>query len=1323
MFNMNSTKSAKVILKKKQDSLSVFMDQFRINEGDDLKITHTSWGKLMGKFHIPDSRIKEFHKLYAIEVQNKASLGIIEQHKEVGPVVIDFDFKFDLDVTERRFDEDDIKKIVKVYMDEIKKSFIIDDEINKLMAFVFLREKPYQFKGNTKDGIHIIFPFIISVPEIQLVIRNNVMKKFADEKILDHIGMKNQISDIIDRSVIDRNGWFMFGSTKPYCTPYMPTYIFDGAMQRIRTQDAYYDGMTDIPYFFSIRRYTEEDCLDINSDKMDDLDRISKKKITMTMKRMKKYTNSHYDTKQLSKLLSIMSNRRAEDYELWLDIGFCLYNINHNDIDLLNLWIEFSKRSNKFVDGGCEKRWSDMKGSNSNGEKLGIGSIYYWAKTDNPEEYMKIKREDIRYYIDKSLNCTNYDIAKVLHEMFKYQFVCASIKYNTWYEFKDHRWQEDDHAICLRKRISTELVKEYMQIVSDYNEEYVKLEMDNEISNEEKEKAKQEFEDKTKVLTNIMLKLKTTSFKDNVMRECKELFYEKKFIEKLDDNPYLIGFENGVYDLKRSKFRDGEPEDYVSMTTGIYYQDTEENATEAYEAMEFVKQIIPNFNVRHYVLKLLASTLQGYNAEEKFRIWTGCHAKGTSIMLADGTSKNVEDITTNDKLMGDDSTPRNIYELKRGHSDMYKIIPSKGDPFVVNGDHIMCLKATKIGSVCINEKENRVNVLWQERDEFGYPIEKEKNFPFKHEGKKDKEEAYQEAYQEAIKFNEENQKTDKYIKQGDVIEIPVREYLKRLSKIGKHNYFGYRVEVNYEEKKVNLDPYLLGYWIGNGHSAESIITTIDKEVVEYYQEKVNEMGLLMRKSNCKSNKDSKASTYHIRGGENKNSFLRALQDYNLINNKHIPYEYKCNSRDIRLKVLAGIIDSYGNYQKHTKQYELIMKSEKIIDDVIYLCRSLGFACYKKKCKKTCTNGKNGQVEGTYFRIQIFGNKLGEVPVLIKRKMAEQRTINKNPLLYGIKIEQVDDDDYYGFSIDKNQRYLLTDFSCTHNTGGNGKSVLLELFSHAFGDYYGTFPVTLFTGKRAQSNAATPEVAGSKGKRLMQVDEPEEGANINVGLMKNYTGGDKITARGLFKEPVEFKPQFKIVLLCNDLPTVPPYDGGVWRRLEVVEFVSKFVDNPQEEGEFKKDDNLKYKLVDWKEAFMGILLEYYEIYKKEGLIPPDEVTKFTKEFQKNCDAYSDFITDRLVQIDDLNVGMKPSEIYREFKVWHAEVGTGIKSLRQKELVSYFEKKYGKKIATSEFIKGFKLKKDQPQFSDYNDQNNNETIQEENSNEVHIDVSTF
>lgn len=286
---------------------------------------------------------------------------------------------------------------------------------------------------------------------------------------------------------------------------------------------------------------------------------------------------------------------------------------------------------------------------------------------------------------------------------------------------------------------------------------------------------------------------------------------------------------------------------------------------------------------------------------------------------------------------------------------------------------------------------------------------------------------------------------------------------------------------------------------------------------------------------------------------------------------------------------------------------------------------------------------------------------------------------------------------------------------------NGKSKLLELFALAFGEYADSFPVTLFTGKRAQSNAATPEVAQSKGKRFMQVDEPEEGANINVGLMKYYTGGDVIKTRALYKEPIKFKPQFKIILVCNDLPKVPPYDGGVWRRLEVVEFISKFVEDPQEENEYPRDEQLSEKLNEWKESFMSVLLEYYKLYKKEGLKAPDEVTKYTREFQKDCDIYSDFITDKLIQTKDKRYVVNIGEVFREFKMWHTENSMENKLIGKKELTIYLEKKFGKNIVANDFIKGFKLLSSSENRFGNEDNNDNyeedmNSDAEENDNEI-------
>ena len=168
----------------------------------------------------------------------------------------------------------------------------------------------------------------------------------------------------------------------------------------------------------------------------------------------------------------------------------------------------------------------------------------------------------------------------------------------------------------------------------------------------------------------------------------------------------------------------------------------------------------------------------------------------------------------------------------------------------------------------------------------------------------------------------------------------------------------------------------------------------------------------------------------IKKGPNCNTFLNGLKKYNLLKNKHIPIDYKCNERSIQLKLLAGIIDSDGN--KKDNCYDIIQKNEKLMDDIIYLCRSLGFAAYKSKCEKSCKY--KGQIKtGTYYRTTIHGYGLHEIPVKCVRKICEKRKQIKDVLNTRIRIEKLEVDDYYGFEIDGNRRFVLGDFTVTHNT--------------------------------------------------------------------------------------------------------------------------------------------------------------------------------------------------------------------------------------------------------------------------------------------------
>ena len=89
-----------------------------------------------------------------------------------------------------------------------------------------------------------------------------------------------------------------------------------------------------------------------------------------------------------------------------------------------------------------------------------------------------------------------------------------------------------------------------------------------------------------------------------------------------------------------------------------------------------------------------------------------------------------------------------------------------------------------------------------------------------------------------------------------------------------------------------------------------------------------------------------------------------------------------------------------------------------------------------------------------------------------------------------------------------------------------------------------------------------------------MQETEAGDKLQLGFMKSLTGEDKILARGLYKDPFYFVPQFKMIISCNVLPDIVSDDGGTWRRIKVVEYTERFVDNPKKSNEHKKDPKLK-----------------------------------------------------------------------------------------------------------------------------------------------------
>jgi superfamily II DNA or RNA helicase len=367
-----------------------------------------------------------------------------------------------------------------------------------------------------------------------------------------------------------------------------------------------------------------------------------------------------------------------------------------------------------------------------------------------------------------------------------------------------------------------------------------------------------------------------------------------------------------------------------------------------------------------------------------------CHAKDTPILMYDGTIKMVQDIQKGELLMGDDSTPRTVTSLATGIDNMYKVTETYGDNYIVNEEHILCLKVEGYPSLTFSDNTYVLN--WIEDNKFKNYSVKCDNF-----NKKEKEQELHKLYNN--------------INHEQILEISIKDYL-NLPQCQKNVLKGYKVQVSFPHKDVPVDPYIIGYWLCK-HTEEQmdldVIMCQDTIVLHYLHKNIGKYNLSLTKLN-----DDYSYFYKIAGTSDK-SFTDILNDLQIKDNSEIPHLYKCNSREIRLQLLAGIIDCYGYYNISSNIYEFTLKTP-ILNDIIYLCKSLGFACYIKNTK-----------------LIVRGKGIDEIPVLIPTKKAKQWKQIKNFTISDITVEYVNKDNYYGFTLDGNSRYLMGNFSVTHNT--------------------------------------------------------------------------------------------------------------------------------------------------------------------------------------------------------------------------------------------------------------------------------------------------
>lgn len=593
--------------------------------------THVSLIKPKGKYNFSCRDMDTFFRLYSDAINSGAVLGIAEKPQNNLPILADIDIKIREDqysdiYKDGLYRKDQLETVIQIYQSVLRK--IIDNCEEQDLLCVVLEKKMYtKVQGDTqvfKNGFHLHFPYCFLSPaeqDVHLIPR--VQEEMRNSKVFENL--VEDSGSLIDNQVCHVN-WLMYGSRKSEDNdPYLATKAYDANMNEISIQKAlkqyqifnYEKDLIDVrgkihtylPYIFSTSVNGREHLIkNIRRGIISPL----KEKIKKEKKENEKTTVDVQRNLEIArKLLPLISEKRTENFTDWMTIGWVLYNISEGDHEGLELFLEFSSRcEDKFDEAECISKWDGMVVKD-----YSIGTLRHFAKIDSPEQYRKFKEEESMYHVEQSIEGSHNDVAKALYALYGDEFVCASIANHLWFQFIGHRWEQIEEGVFLREKISGEIIQRYQQYLKEFNKGFE--------SDDNDKSSFRVLQERQKKITKVIGNLKCASYKNHVMKECEEVFYDKNFKNKLNTDAHKICFKNGVFDFKVNQFRGGRPEDYLSRSLPINYIQFNTDDERVQEVYDFLEKVFPDKSIRKYFMDINSNVFVGGNSEKIVQFWTG----------------------------------------------------------------------------------------------------------------------------------------------------------------------------------------------------------------------------------------------------------------------------------------------------------------------------------------------------------------------------------------------------------------------------------------------------------------------------------------------------------------------------------------------------------------------------------------------------------------------------------------------------------------------------------------------------------------------------
>lgn len=607
--------------------------------------SHTSIGgsgAAGGSYDVPTPEYSTFLNAYIAELKAGRPLSLTERPSLYFPVIADIDLEYAVDGVQpdrpthlsRVHDDAFLKKTVSMFAESIVSLCNTPRAAHSIEAILMQRTSPYIKSANTvRDGIHLMLPQCVMTRSAQSVLRTRLLTKM-DAVLCSLPGQSIAPSQSLDACYSENNAnWQMYGSSKPGRTPYLVTHTVRAVVNQGECISTTLHPVDDpdawskwVP-MLSVRQGHPDKAWPLSEEAQAEVDQVeeerAKRQFTdlqtrggLIAKDAKSSTSSASvasaeDEARARSYVRCLSNGRAEAYETWRNVGFALRNTSSR---LVDVWHEFSARSPKYDRRVCQMFWDRLHPDKREGPKLTLGSLSKWAEEDNPSLHSDVQQNNSQLLLfDAIRGNTHTDWGRYVCAMLPDRL--ASVRSHgsgrgdrTLYVFHAPRWQQEPCGSFIKMYLKTEVVK--------HVEAYVQ--------------ERPEDAELAKLAQKAISSLKTKGFRENVLGDITENVGDDRLLEKLDSKRHLIGWNNGVFDLEAQHFRDGKPDDYVTMSTGHDYVDPDQTPKTAKEVQAFLEKVHVNPVFREYCLNSLSVALSGVISFEHMHCWTGTGSNGKS---------------------------------------------------------------------------------------------------------------------------------------------------------------------------------------------------------------------------------------------------------------------------------------------------------------------------------------------------------------------------------------------------------------------------------------------------------------------------------------------------------------------------------------------------------------------------------------------------------------------------------------------------------------------------------------------------------------------